>query len=203
MSELVDAVETVERLVGARRSWPPAASAEAGKSSGYKLAAALAHDLRSPVSAIHMLAEALQDGAAGPVTESQRRQLALIKSAAFSLCAFATDVEEMARGGYDPLDGGPLPLSIQDVFSGVLRIVAPLQEAKAVVLRFHAPNDNTQRLGRGHALSRILLNLTMNALQATDQGFVDVAATPIDPGRVEFSVSDDGPGFDPNSLAMG
>jgi signal transduction histidine kinase len=137
------------------------------------------------------------------VTESQHRQLGLIRSAAFSLCAFATDVEEMARGGHDPLDGGPMPFLIRDVFSDVQRIVAPLQEAKAIALRFYVPREIDPRLGHAHALSRIILNLTMNALHATNRGSVEVCATPFDGRRVEFSVCDDGPGFDPGSLAIG
>ena len=178
MSYLEQAVQTVERLVGNRRSWPPAPPAEPGQRSGYALAAALAHDLRSPVSAIHMLADAMQAGAAGGVTESQQRQLGLIRSAAFTLCAFATDVEEMARGGHDPLDGGPTPFAIGDVFADVYNVVAPLREAKGIALRFHVlPTDH--RLGHVHALSRILLNLTMNALQASDRGTVDVTADPV------------------------
>jgi signal transduction histidine kinase len=202
MSYLEQAVQTVERLVGNRRSWPPAPPAEPGQRSGYELAAALAHDLRSPVSAIHMLADAMQSGAAGRVTEAQQRQLGLIRSAAFTLCAFATDVEEMARGGHDPLDGGPTPFSIGDVFADVYNVVAPLREAKGIALRFHVlPTD--PRLGHVHALSRILLNLTMNALQASDRGTVDVTADPLDQRRVEFSVCDDGPGFDTGSLALG
>lgn len=202
MSYLEQAVKTVERLVGDRRSWPPAPAPDLSQRSGYALAAALAHDLRSPVSAIHMLADAMQGGAAGTVTESQHRQLGLIRSAAFTLCAFATDVEEMARGGHDPLDGGPMPFSIRDMFADVQNIVAPLQEAKAVALRFHTQATNW-RLGHVHALSRILLNLTMNALQASDRGTVDVIADPLDQRRVEFSVCDDGPGFDTSSLALG
>jgi signal transduction histidine kinase len=201
MSYLEQAVQSVERLVGNRRSWPPATPAEPSQRSGYALAAALAHDLRSPVSAIHMLAHAMQSGA-GSVTESQYRQLGLIRSAAFTLCAFATDVEEMARGGHDPLDGGPTPFSIGDVFADVYTVVAPLREAKGIALRFHAlPTDC--RLGHVHALSRILVNLTMNALQASDRGTVDVTADPLDQRRVEFSVRDDGPGFDSGSLALG
>src|SRR2546427_515091 len=50
--------------------------------NGLELAVEMAHDLRSPLTSIMFLAETLQNGQAGPVTESQRHQLGLVYSAA-------------------------------------------------------------------------------------------------------------------------
>lgn len=209
MSQVSPAAATVERRSSQRRSGERRAAAfeapepPAGR-SGFALAAELAHDLRSPVSAIHMLAHGLESGAAGPVQPLQRRQLGLIRSAAYSLCAVATDLEVLARGSRTLLDGEPAPFSIRDVFRGVRSLVAPLQEAKGVALRFSLPAATPdRRVGFTRALTRILLNLTTNALQATDCGAVDVTARVRDRRCVEFSVSDTGGGVDTRSLAAG
>src|SRR2546425_335039 len=58
-------------------------------SSGLELVVEMAHDLRSPLTSILFLAEALQRG---PVSDAQRRELRLIYSAALSLCTTASDV---------------------------------------------------------------------------------------------------------------
>ena len=170
----------------------------------FRLAAELAHDLRSPVTAIHALAEGLQEGAAGPVNTLQQRQLGLIRGAASYLCLIATDIEELARGRRRLPHGPPRPLSIRALCDEIGKLVAPLQEAKAVAVRFHTPAPDTdRRLGYANALSRVLLNLTMNALHATDRGAVTVTARPCDHRRVEFSVRDTGPGFNLRTASAG
>jgi len=190
-----------ERPAGQRGTWPPAPD-QGG--SAYELAAALAHDLRSPVAAIQIAADGLLEELAGPVNTEQRRRLALIRSAAFSLCALASDVEDLARGNLSPLDRERVPFSIRELFADVQRLVAPLQEVRGVAMRFDAPLGRVDhRLGRPGALRRILLNLATNALHAADQGAVQIAAVPRDHQRVEFSVTDNGPGFDTRSLAAG
>ena len=46
--------------------------------NGAELVAEIAHDLRSPLTSILLLAEALQNGQGGSVTEAQRRALGLL-----------------------------------------------------------------------------------------------------------------------------
>src|SRR5437867_9069491 len=72
--------------------------------NGLDLVVELAHDLRSPLTSILFLAEALQQGQGGAVTPEQSRQLGLIYSAALCLCATASDVLELARGGHRLVD---------------------------------------------------------------------------------------------------
>src|SRR5256885_3781351 len=57
-----------------------------------------------------------------------------------------------------------------------------------------------ERLGHPVALSRVLLNLTTNALKFTDRGYVEVVTRETGAARVEFSVRDSGRGIDPALL---
>src|SRR2546428_9717856 len=52
--------------------------------SGLELVVEMAHDLRSPLTSILFLAEALQRGQSGPVSDAQRRALGLGSRAALS-----------------------------------------------------------------------------------------------------------------------
>src|SRR5947208_7805877 len=65
---------------------PPDLAACLSGPHGLDLVVELAHDLRSPLTSILFLAEALQQGQGGPVTGEQTRQLGLIYSAALCLC---------------------------------------------------------------------------------------------------------------------
>jgi signal transduction histidine kinase len=166
---------------------------------GLDLVVEMAHDLRSPLTSIMFLAEALQVGRSGPVNESQRRQLGLIRSAALSLCAAASDVLELARGGDRLGDLDPAPFSICEVLGSVRDLVTPLAEEKRLDLRFLAP-ELEERIGHERVVARVILNLTTNALKYTDHGSVEVAAREVGGDRIEFSVRDTGPGLDPEAL---
>jgi signal transduction histidine kinase len=168
---------------------------------GLELVVEVAHDLRSPLTSILFLAETLQRGRSGPVSPLQQRQLGLIYSAAFGLSSVASDVIELARGGDRLVDLEPLPFSIADILESVRDIVQPIAEEKGLTVRVAPPRQNA-RIGHPVALSRILLNLTTNALKFTDEGYVEVGATELGPRAVEISVRDTGRGIPPASMAM-
>src|SRR2546423_13440068 len=97
---------------------------------GLDLVVELAHDLRSPLTSILFLAEALQQGQGGPVTPEQTRQLGLIYSAALCLCATASDVLELARGGQRLVDRAPAPPPVARGFRAARGRNPPTPEGK-------------------------------------------------------------------------
>jgi signal transduction histidine kinase len=159
----------------------------------------MAHDLRSPLTSILFLAETLQQGQAGPVTEAQRRQLGLIYSAALCLCAAASDVLEFARGGNRLVVREPAPFSVAEMFTSVRSMILPLAEEKGLAVRLVHPVPE-RRTGYARALSRVVLNLATNAVKYTDHGFVEVGARAVSRTRLEFSVRDTGPGLDAGAV---
>jgi signal transduction histidine kinase len=167
---------------------------------GLELVVEVAHDLRSPLTSILFLAETLQRGRSGPVNEVQERQLGLVYSAAFGLSAMASDVIELARGGDRLVDLDPIPFSVRDILESVRDIVLPIAEEKALAVRLECPATDF-RVGHPVALSRVLLNLTTNALKFTNEGFVEVFVRDVATGRVEFSVRDTGRGIPPHNMA--
>lgn len=175
----------------------------AGRLSGHdglELVVEVAHDLRSPLTSILFLAETLQRGRSGPLTQVQERQLGLIYSAAFGLSTVASDVIELARGGDRLVDLEPIPFSINDIFESVRDIVLPIAEEKGLAVNL-LPPDADFRVGHPVALSRVLLNLTTNALKFTNEGYVEVKGTNLGGDRIEFAVRDTGRGIPPQAMA--
>ena len=167
---------------------------------GLELVVEVAHDLRSPLTSILFLAETLQRGRSGPVTPVQERQLGLIYSAAFGLSSVASDVIELARGGDRLVDLDPIPFSVTDILESVRDIVQPIAEEKNLTVRVTSP-DADFRIGHPVALSRVLLNLTTNALKFTAEGSVELTAVAHNSRCIEFSVRDTGRGIPPQSMA--
>ncbi len=168
---------------------------------GLELVVEMAHDLRSPLSSILFLADSMLDGHGGPVSDSQRRQLGIIYSAALGLCGAANDVIELARGGERLENDTPTPFSVTQLLESVRDIVRPIAEEKGLELRLVPPARDDRR-GHAGALSRVLLNLTTNALKYTETGFVVIEARETGPSEIEFSVTDSGNGIDPRALAV-
>jgi signal transduction histidine kinase len=167
---------------------------------GLELVVEVAHDLRSPLTSILFLAETLQRGRSGPVTPVQERQLGLIYSAAFGLSSVASDVIELARGGDRLVDLDPIPFSVTDILESVRDIVQPIAEEKNLTVQVTSP-DADFRIGHPVALSRVLLNLTTNALKFTAEGSVELTAVVRNSRCIEFSVRDTGRGIPPQSMA--
>ncbi|HEX9346377.1 MAG TPA: HAMP domain-containing sensor histidine kinase [Gemmatimonadales bacterium] len=173
---------------------PQSFSAQLAGTDGLRLLIDVVHDLRSPLTSILFLAETIQRGQSGPVTDVQRRQLGIIYTAALGLSSVASDIIDLTRSQM-LVELKPVPFSIGGVLESVHEIVRPIAEEKQLSVRFIPPGVD-ERLGHPVALSRVLLNLTSNALKFTNQGYVEISARDVAPGRVDFAVADSGRGID-------
>jgi signal transduction histidine kinase len=203
----VDRAQTIRLLKGVdvvRRAiepdWDQYFSSQLSGPDGLNLVVEVAHDIRSPLTSIRCLAETLERGNSGPVTDVQRKQLRLIYSASLGLSSMATDVIEMARRGDRLSEQEPVPFSVAETLESVVDMVRPIAEEKGLTVRF-TPPPTDQRLGRPIALSRVLLNLTTNALKFTDEGSVEILTRPTSLTHIEFSVKDTGRGISEDALA--
>lgn len=164
-----------------------------------QLVVEMAHDMRSPLGSILILAERLRAGAGGELAPIQQRQLGLIYSAAFGLSSLAGDVIELARGGTTLMDQQPIAFSVSDVLQQILDILRPMAEEKRLTMRCTGPSGDV-RIGHPAALNRVLLNLATNAIKFTNTGAVDVTCRELDRARIEFSVKDTGRGIPPHVM---
>jgi signal transduction histidine kinase len=153
----------------------------------------LAHDLRSPLTAILTLAESLQDGRSGPLTPGQQTQLSLIHASALRLCETTSDTLELARGEEGAVESLQ-ELSVNGILADVRATVMPMATEKQLEVTITA-DCRDRRRGMERGLRRVLLNLATNALKATQQGSVQLSAIDTGAGKIEFSVVDTGPGL--------
>jgi signal transduction histidine kinase len=197
MLDILQRIEAVRRRI--EPAWDQHFATRLAGPGGLELVVEVAHDLRSPLTSILFLAEMLQRGRSGEVNELQHRQLGLIYSAALGLSTVASNVIEMARGGNRLADEEPSPFSVREILESVHDIVRPIAEEKGLSVQIAHPVED-HRLGHPQALSRVLLNLTTNALKFTEEGFVRIGAKKRGRDEVEFSVRDSGNGINPKAL---
>jgi signal transduction histidine kinase len=158
------------------------------------LIAEVVHDLRSPLTSILFLAEAVEQERSGPLTDLQRRQIRLVYTAALRLTGVVSDAIELAQGGDGLSNDDPALFSITELLHGVRDIVRPIAEEKGLAIQCRAPASDC-RVGSRLKLHRVLLNLVTNALKFTHQGGVTLRVEEGAPPIVRFSVQDTGPGI--------
>jgi signal transduction histidine kinase len=159
------------------------------------------HDLRSPLSSILLLSEALYDRYHSRGDEVAQRQAGLIHGAALAMHALVTDARDLARGGQTLMDPAPVSFSLSEVIGTISCLVRPLAEEKGLTFGVTVP-EHIVSIGHPTALTRVLLNLVTNGLKFTETGFVEVAATVAGDGRTTFTVRDTGVGLPPRIAAL-
>ena len=202
-TELLPLLIAIERVrVTIQPNWAQTFAQQLSGADGLALLMDVAHDLRSPLTSILVLAETLQRGQSGVVNDAQRRQLGLIYTAALGLSSVASDIIEFTQGGDQLVESEATAFSVTAMLESVRDIVRPIAEEKHLTVRLLAPTHD-QRIGHPVALSRILLNLTTNALKFTDQGYVEIVAQEQgdESGTwIEFAVRDSGRGIPPDKI---
>ncbi|MGO9754791.1 MAG: ATP-binding protein [Solirubrobacteraceae bacterium] len=159
------------------------------------LVAAVSHDLRTPITSLRLLAEAVQD----EIVDSDTRRAYLLRMNTHidALSALIDDLFELSR-----LEAGDIGWTIQRVPLGELvgetvEAMKAQAEAKGVAVRAVVPSALAPARANPEKLQRVLFNLIQNAIRHTPaDGSVVVRAEPVE-DRIEVEVADDGEGIAP------
>ena len=130
------------------------------------LIAAVSHDLRTPLSAVQALIEAVADGIADD-PEAEARYLRSARRELAHLSQLVDDLFELAR-----IDAGVLKLhleraSLHDLISDTLSSFQPQAEQRRIRLVGEVSNEVDPVLANPPKLQRVLHNLIGNALRHT------------------------------------
>jgi signal transduction histidine kinase len=163
-----------------------------------QLIAAISHDLRTPLSSIQAMVEAIEDDVVDG--ETARFYLSQILVETRGLGLMINDLFELAQ-----IDAGALRLRIEQnraamLVADALDTMQPKAGQKAITLRRFGTIDDLLVLADSSQIQRVFYNLVDNALRHTPNGgSVVLDVTEAGP-NVVFSVADSGPGIDPDDL---
>jgi signal transduction histidine kinase len=158
------------------------------------LIAAVSHDLRTPLSSIRAMVEALCDHVvADPETVDRYHQT--IRSETERLNVLIGDLFELSRIEAGAIELHPETASLYDLISDTLRSMGPRASSKRVVLDGDVPpNLPMVRIDLGR-IQRVLVNLVDNAIRHTPESG-RITLTAVDVGReVQVDVADTGEGI--------
>jgi signal transduction histidine kinase len=157
------------------------------------LVAAVSHDLRTPITALRLLADAIEDGIVDERTS--RAYAARMSVHVQALGALIDDLFELTR-----LESGELRWSMQQValdelVGDAVEAMRPTAEASSVAVRAILEADSPLATGDAARLQRVLFNLIQNAIRHTPADGTVTVRTRRHADDVEIEVTDTGAGI--------
>jgi len=189
LSELADDANAMIAQLAAEES-----RRDAADSARRNLVAAISHDLRTPITALRVMVDAIEDGLVDDA--GRERYLAAMRTHVTALAGMIDDLFELSR-----LEAGDLEWSVEQVELSELvdeTVAAMRVEAQAKGVQVAAELVPLPRPARAdpEKLQRVLFNLIQNAIRHTPaDGSVTVRAEPAGEW-VEIEVADTGEGID-------
>jgi signal transduction histidine kinase len=159
------------------------------------VAAAFAHEVRNPLNAVSMGLQRLASEFVPEPAEEYGRFVSMIEGEVRRLNAIVEQFIALAR----PLPLEPARVALDDLYAELAVLLEPEARRAGVTLAVDAGGVTSIVADRDH-LQQVLLNLVLNAIQATGSGGrVTIGAERARDGIV-LTVADTGPGIPPEVL---
>ena len=152
------------------------------------------HELRTPLNGIIGIASSMIDGAGGPLTTPQQKNLDLIISSGQRLSNLIDDILDLAKLRNDMLRLDCKPIRLQAIVDVVMTLLSPLTSKKSLRLINSVDVYHPPIWGDSERIQQILVNLIENAIKFTDKGKIEVSAEARD-GFLKVKVVDTGVGI--------
>jgi signal transduction histidine kinase len=163
------------------------------------LIAAVSHDLRTPLTSIRAMIEALADGVVTDPATVQR-YYTTIQSQIKNLSGLINDLFELSQLETKQIKLQLEPVNLNDLLSDVIETMQAQARAKQISLTGTFSQDLTMIEAELAKIQRVLYNLVQNAIQHTPANGSITLVTSVVPEGVQVDVTDTGEGITPEDL---
>jgi two-component system sensor histidine kinase HydH len=155
-----------------------------------QMAATIAHEVKNPLSSIKTLAQLMRED--GELNEGYRRDLSYIVGEVNRLNSCVEQLLTFAR----PVPKGTEEVAVHELIEGISRVLNREYAEQRVQFEFRAPSGLTLKNVDPQSLHQIVLNLAINAAQASSMGgIVEICAERETEHSVTITVADRGAGI--------
>jgi two-component system sensor histidine kinase BarA len=161
----------------------------------------VSHELRTPLNSILGFAELLKDTTSADVKTS--RYVQNIMQSGKNLLDLINDLLDLAKIEAGRMEVRSEPLSLNDLFEGLTSILKPVTEAKSLSLKSSVAADVPIMNTDPPKLQQVLYNFLANAIKFSPTGgLIELRAELGPDGQINISVSDQGPGIEPDKQSL-
>ncbi len=158
----------------------------------------VSHELRTPLNSILGFADLLKDALSLGAESKPGRYVNNILQSARHLLELINDLLDLAKIEAGRMDIRSEPLSLPDLFEGLVNILKPLSEQKQLTIQATVPGAVPIMQTDPGKLQQVLYNFLSNAIKFSPPGArIDLLAQREGDDHVRISVSDQGPGIAP------
>lgn len=165
-----------------------------------ELTAAISHDLRTPLSSVRAMVEALDDRVVDEPAEVER-YYRTIRREIDRLSRMITDLFELAQMDAGELELDRQPVALQEVAAEVVDAMEAQARQAGVSLDLSVDGRPQELSLEGARIERVAANLVRNALEHTPAGGNIEVSVFAENGYVALRVSDSGEGIDASDLS--
>jgi signal transduction histidine kinase len=130
----------------------------------------IAHDLRTPLTSIKGAAQNLMDGIAGPLDDSAREYLDIVREHADRLLGVVNWLVEAIRITAQPAELNATPGDLGELAARVVRGLAPIATERGIQLGAQLCHASMAAVFDQGRIEQVLQNLVGNALKFTERG---------------------------------
>ena len=158
-----------------------------------RIAAGLAHEIRNPLGSISGSIEMLRE--APGLTSEDRHLCDIVHREAARLNHLVSDMMDLAK----PTKPSPTDVDVASLAREVVELASRSERSGSgdVTVRYEGPDGPVVARCDPAQMRQVLWNLVRNGVQATGAGTSVTVAISTRDGRVEMSVTDEGPGIPP------
>lgn len=170
--------------------------AEELSSNKSRMLASVSHDIRSPLSAITLMAQVLRRSADDPETAAKVPYLAQrLQANALSAAELVAEVLDISSIDAGQVEVHESDFPLAELFDEQCRSLAPLAEDKGLSLTTDTSSVPFWIRADRLKLARVLGNLVSNSIKFTETGEVSLSAELENDGSLEIRVADTGVGI--------
>jgi two-component system sensor histidine kinase HydH len=160
------------------------------------LAAAVAHEIRNPLSAVSMGLQRLRAEFDPVEREEYRRMVDLVQGEVRRLNAIVEEFLSLAR----PIRLSPGPVPVADLLGEIRQLIEPQARAAGIAVEQEIPAALGDVAADRDRLKQVLLNLVLNAIEAMPAGGRLTLGAAVSGPALILTVADTGSGIAPELL---
>jgi signal transduction histidine kinase len=160
----------------------------------------VAHELRSPLSAVQSMLKVLEEGIVGPITSKQQDLVQRSERRVSTLLAMVNDLLDLAAGKMEQLRGEKKEIVLNDTIAKVAELLQTRAEEKGLKFEVDIAKEPLVLVGFEAGLERVLMNLISNAVKYTSAGGSVTVRAWSEDNQIRVEVSDTGIGIPEEAL---
>lgn len=160
-----------------------------------KFYATVSHELRSPLNAMREATRLIEAETVGPLTDKQRRLIAIFNKGTERLLRLVNDVLDLSRASAGMMPVERRWFALDAAVRNALEELRPQAEQGGIALRLDVGPGAERMFGDEDRITQVVVNLVGNALRFTSSGgSVTVKLRPMG-GEIQIQVEDTGIGI--------